>query len=210
MEYKSFYNYDIYENGVVYSHYRKRFLNIKPDSHGYIVGVFYINGYRVKIKIHRLVALLFLGAPKYNNYIVNHKDGVKTNNHYSNLEWCSYRDNNIHARRIGLNDITASNKNRWKDVDFQKIVSEKISKHHIENKTFVGKRNPRFKYNIVDNNGIEYSRKELSKIIGLSQSRTDVLIRKCALGESNQYFDTHKIRVFVNKTLGQSTIENEA
>lgn len=52
-------------------------------------------------RIHRLVALLFV--PNVNEYpYVNHKDGVKLNNHVDNLEWCTAKQNDHHARKIGL------------------------------------------------------------------------------------------------------------
>jgi hypothetical protein len=52
--------------------------------------------------VHRVVAEAFLENPK-NCRTVNHKDGDKTNNSVSNLEWASYRENNVHARSTGLN-----------------------------------------------------------------------------------------------------------
>lgn len=54
------------------------------------------------VRVHRLVAESFLPNPNKKK-TVNHKDGVKSNNHYSNLEWCSYLENNLHARVTGLN-----------------------------------------------------------------------------------------------------------
>ena len=51
--------------------------------------------------IHRLVALHYVDNP--NNYeYVNHIDGNKLNNHYTNLEWCTKSYNAIHAIRTGL------------------------------------------------------------------------------------------------------------
>lgn len=51
--------------------------------------------------IHSLVADAFIPNPE-NHPTVNHIDGNKGNNHVSNLEWVSYKDNNIHALYTGL------------------------------------------------------------------------------------------------------------
>lgn len=52
-------------------------------------------------KVHRLVAEYFIPNP--NNYpVVNHIDGDKQNSHYTNLEWCSYKQNSVHAVKTGL------------------------------------------------------------------------------------------------------------
>lgn len=55
------------------------------------------------VRTHRLVAIHFLGSPPESSTQVNHKDGDKSNNVYSNLEWCSPQENNIHAKITGLN-----------------------------------------------------------------------------------------------------------
>lgn len=49
-------------------------------------------------KIHRLVAEAFLVGEGQ----INHIDGNKQNNHVSNLEFCTQRENNIHAQETGL------------------------------------------------------------------------------------------------------------
>lgn len=52
-------------------------------------------------RVHRLVADTFLG--KHPDLMVNHKDGDRMNNTVENLEWCTARENNIHAIKTGLN-----------------------------------------------------------------------------------------------------------
>lgn len=53
--------------------------------------------------VHRIVAEVLI--PKVNGKgQVNHKDGNKTNNHISNLEWCTQSENALHAFATGLQD----------------------------------------------------------------------------------------------------------
>lgn len=52
------------------------------------------------VPVHRLVATAFLGPP--DGRIVNHKNGVKSDNRVSNLEWCTHSENVKHAYDIGL------------------------------------------------------------------------------------------------------------
>ena len=54
-------------------------------------------------RVHRLVAKLFLSpATNPKRIFVNHKDTDKTNNHFSNLEWCTHAENIQHAKMMGL------------------------------------------------------------------------------------------------------------
>lgn len=62
-------------------------------SNGYC-HVWLCNGtYEYNKTVHRLVAQAFIPNPE-NKPCVDHIDGNRTNNHISNLRWCTYRENN--------------------------------------------------------------------------------------------------------------------
>lgn len=61
-----------------------------------------LDGIRKTIRVHRLVAIEFVDNPNKLPQ-VNHIDGNKKNNHFSNLEWCDNSANQLHANKTGLN-----------------------------------------------------------------------------------------------------------
>lgn len=57
--------------------------------------------YKKRNCVHRLLAETFIPKPDTPERLaVNHKDGVKTNNSLSNLEWVTWSENNLHATRV--------------------------------------------------------------------------------------------------------------
>ena len=82
--------------------YNERIVKSQKVSTGYRNVSLYRNAVVEHIYVHRLVAETFIPNPN-NLSDVNHKDGCKTNNILSNLEWCSRSDNQKHAYKNGLN-----------------------------------------------------------------------------------------------------------
>lgn len=90
-------NYLIYNDGRVYSLYINAFMSMSSIS-GYNSLVVHNRGVSKNVRIHRLVAIYFVNNPEPQRLdVVNHKDGNKLNNHYSNLEWVTKRGNSEHA-----------------------------------------------------------------------------------------------------------------
>lgn len=64
------------------------------DKDGYPIVLIKLNGKPKLIRVHQLVAMAFLNhTPCGNNLVVNHKDFNKQNNHISNLEIITNREN---------------------------------------------------------------------------------------------------------------------
>lgn len=73
-----------------------RILKFTKQSNGYLQVGLHIEGTKYNYLVHRLVLEAFTSNP--NNYPqCNHKDGVKTNNYASNLEWCTPSENVKHS-----------------------------------------------------------------------------------------------------------------
>lgn len=79
-----------------------RILKTQIDKWGYErVRVSY-HDTKITFKVHRLVAQAFLQNQRSKPQ-VNHVNGVKSDNRVTNLEWSTNGENQVHARRMGLN-----------------------------------------------------------------------------------------------------------
>lgn len=81
---------------------------IKPFKHykGYLRVGLSINKKRKNFSVHRLVAKLWVRKPHRKDHnIVNHLDGNKLNNHWTNFEWTTISGNTKHAVELGLIDM---------------------------------------------------------------------------------------------------------
>jgi Bacterial DNA polymerase III alpha NTPase domain/Bacterial DNA polymerase III alpha subunit finger domain/NUMOD4 motif len=85
--------------------YYGRVLKPEVDKDGYLKVPLKKRGKQKKFFVHRLVLCAFSPANGRDDSTVNHKDGIKSNNTLTNLEWASYSHNNSHAFRSGLRSI---------------------------------------------------------------------------------------------------------
>ena len=94
--------YGVSKDGRVYSFLTNKFLKTPIGKRGYPNVNLRGSDNKCKLKcVHRLVAITFIPNPD-NLPEVNHIDGDKSNNNVSNLEWCTSKHNNHHARSTGL------------------------------------------------------------------------------------------------------------
>src|SRR3990167_7463684 len=93
--------YLIYKNGEIFSKRLNRFLKQSINKKGYKVVWLKIGEVNKCYRVHRILAEVFIDNPT-NKPQVNHKDGVKTNNSLDNLEWCTEKENRLHAWKTGL------------------------------------------------------------------------------------------------------------
>lgn len=78
-----------------------KILSFHKHRKGYQMVELRKEGKGIRKQVHRLVGISFIPNPNKLPQI-NHKDGIKTNNHISNLEWCTNDYNMAHAIANGL------------------------------------------------------------------------------------------------------------
>lgn len=96
-------------NGKTFDNYCVSSLGRFKNSKGVIMenyklhhsGYIYVRVNKQKYALHRLVASTFI-ENIHNKPVVNHIDGVKTNNSVINLEWVTIQENNQHNHNVGL------------------------------------------------------------------------------------------------------------
>lgn len=120
-----------------------RVLQPAKKNNGYWAVTLTAGEQRCQISVHRLVALVFHGAPPHANAHVLHSDGNKNNNAVNNLRWGTPADNHAdterHGRRLKgeahphakLTEIAVRNI-RNSSIDASKLANAHgVSREHI-------------------------------------------------------------------------------
>ncbi len=94
---KGYSHYTVSKDGRVSSLKTGKILKPHLTSSGYhTVCLSAGSGNTKTVRVHRLVALTYIDKSNKKHNVVNHKDGVKTNNKLSNLEWTDAKGNSLH------------------------------------------------------------------------------------------------------------------
>jgi len=98
---------------------------------------------RTTMSVHRIVALNYVENP-FNKKEVNHIDGNKQNNHHTNLEWATRKEQVNHAFRIGLKKGLKGSENgravlsENQVLEIRKLHSEGVSRYRIAKNYNIG------------------------------------------------------------------------
>lgn len=132
-------NYSISDSGQVRNDITNLILSLQ-EQQGYKHTTISINKKPRRFRVHRLVALMFIPNDNPLKNIVNHKDGNRSNNDISNLEWVTQQENTIHAWETGL--ATSAKKKKVKQYDlkgnllniFESITDAAIATNSMDSK----------------------------------------------------------------------------
>lgn len=108
-------DYEITKYGEIINKRNNHIIKQEINSKGYkrvIIG-------GKKYFVHRLVANLYVPNPN-NKPQVNHIDGNKQNNHYTNLEWVTNQENRKHALENNLHTI--GSKCSWSKLNEESVL----------------------------------------------------------------------------------------
>lgn len=116
-EIEEYSKYIIYDDGRIWSKSKNVFVKSSLSLDGYptvnLITTLAKNGYRQVVTVHRVIAKAFCNNP--NGFKeVNHIDGNKENNHYSNLEWCDRSHNLKHCHALGLRSSKGKSNGNYK------------------------------------------------------------------------------------------------
>lgn len=92
------------KDGKIYSKKAGRYIKQRLNEFGYFRVTLWVNRKNKHAFVHRLVALAYLPNPS-NLPFINHMDGVRTNNHLDNLEWCTAKYNTQHSIKAGRHPV---------------------------------------------------------------------------------------------------------
>jgi len=95
----------------------------QKDGRGYWNIKLFKNGRGYNLKIHRLKMIHFSKRPdNYKDLEINHKNGIKTDLDYDNMEWATHGQNLRHAFTTGLRVLPFGENNHNSKLTDEKVI----------------------------------------------------------------------------------------
>ena len=94
MKFRDYSNYEVFEDGRIWSYKKKRFMKPKTNNSGY--QLVFLSNEEEKMKgylVHRIVYETFSGSPIPEGMQVNHINEIKTDNRFENLNLMAPKEN---------------------------------------------------------------------------------------------------------------------
>jgi len=136
--------YSVSNYGRIFSKRKSRLLKPMVSTTGY--PIFTPSALRKGIKtktvvIHRLVGKYFISGYR-SGMEINHKDGIKTNNSYTNLEWLTPSENSKHAYDTGLSVMSDGRVRKIAEKNSKAVVRTEVNgtKSFYKNMTTAAKK----------------------------------------------------------------------
>lgn len=123
--------YQISEFGEVYSKITGDELKGWIDSHGYRCVQFWKNGKEKNLKVHRLLANIFIDNPENKSY-VDHINGNRVDNRLENLRHTTMSENNmntIRKNKLGITGVSKDGKGYASSIEKNGIRERKYFKN---------------------------------------------------------------------------------
>lgn len=92
MKYKDFDNYEVQEDGMIWSYNIKNFLNPTPDGDGYLQVKLYKDGVSYPLKVHKIIFETF-NYQIPDDYEIDHINGNEKDNRLVNLRCVTHPEN---------------------------------------------------------------------------------------------------------------------
>lgn len=124
-------DYQVTEDGRVWSKRKQGFLTPRKTNHGYLSVALYANGLRNDIGIHRLVMWAYVG-PQPEQIEVRHKNGVRNDNRLNNLGYGTRSDNAKDRVAHGNNHQTKGERNGRSKLTQEQVDEIKVRLAHGE------------------------------------------------------------------------------